>query len=110
VTAAAPPRVAHNRHPVRVARPDGGGMRDARVVVTVPDGDTPARLLAWTRPGAPAVDVVIDLAATGALSRRGDWRVVTDEGVYGVFAGRGCGCSSPVKHWQPFDPMVMGSL
>ncbi|MDN5919001.1 MAG: hypothetical protein L0I76_28560 [Pseudonocardia sp.] len=110
MTAAAAPVVAFNRFPTVVTEPGGASWREARTVITCPDGDQPARLMVWLRPGEPAVDEALHLDVSTIGRPRTVWQLVTDSGTYQVQAGSGCGCGSRLKRYEPFTPMRMGRL
>lgn len=109
MTSTEAPICAYNRFPVAVTGPDTWHAQ-ARVVVTCPDGDQPARLMVWVTRSAPILDAPIDLDASDIARPPATWRVVTDAGDYLVEPGRGCGCGHPLKRHQPFEPMRMGRL
>ncbi|MDN5918683.1 MAG: hypothetical protein L0I76_26905 [Pseudonocardia sp.] len=104
------PIVAHNRFPTRVTAPDGGAVKDARTVITCPQGGQPARLMVWLHPGEPLVNEHLHLDQSTIRSPRQAWYLVTPAGGYQVEAGSGCGCHHPLKRFSPFTPMRMGAL
>lgn len=110
--AAAPPVCAFNRFPTTVTGPDGGVVREARTVITCPDGDRPPRLLVWASPGVPLVDAELDLGASVIGRPRQTWQVVTSAGTYRVEHSSRCGCGNRLKRWTPpqLEPLRMGSL
>lgn len=112
VTTQVAPVVAHYRFPTVVTSPDGGTVREARTVITIPQGDQPARLLVWAAPGDPLVDAALDVGASTIAGPRTSWVLVTDGGSYGVAPGRSCGCGNRLKHWTPpqLAPLRMGRL
>lgn len=90
------PSIAADRHPVTVARSDGSiTYPHARLILTIPGGDDPGRLLVWVRPD----QAVLDLTWTREGSRVGSgaWTLATTDGEWTVTRERGCGCSSPLK-------------
>lgn len=103
---------AANRFPTTVTGPNGATIREARTVIVCPDGDRPARLMVWARPGEPDVDAELDLDQSTIGRPRDTWLLVTAAGTYGVAPGRGCGCGSRLKRWIPpqLEPLRMGAL
>lgn len=109
MTAASVPTCAANRFPVTVIAPDGQVLDRVRLVLTVPEPGRPGRLMVWTQPGSPARDVPFEPGDSQLGARNSEWRVATGDGVYLVRPRRGCRCG-PLGRYEPFDPMVMGSL
>lgn len=106
------PVCAHNRFPTVVVGPDGTRLPEARTVIVCPDLDRKARLLVWSRPGAPAIDAAIDLDRSTIGRPRDPWFLVTEAGSYQVQPGRGCACGNRLKRWTPpeLEPLRMGVL
>lgn len=102
----APPTLSASRFPVTVTTPGGDILDKARMVLTVPDGDQPGRLMVWTRPGEPRDDVPYYPDASRLGRNNTEWQVATPSGVYLVRPRAGCRCG-PLARWEPFSPMVM---
>lgn len=106
------PIVAWNRFPTVVSGPNGATVREARTVITCPEGDQPARLMIWSAPGEPLVDAALDLDASAIGRPRATWQLVTAAGTYTIEPGRGCACGNRLKRWTPpqLEPLRMGAL
>lgn len=106
------PVTAFNRFPTIVTGPNGATVREARTVITCPDGDQPARLMVWAHPGEPLVDAVINLDASVIGRPRQTWQVVTAAGTYTIDRNSRCGCGNRLKRWTPpqLEPLRMGNL
>lgn len=104
------PRIAVDRFPTTVTHPDGGHTWDrARVLLTVPEKDTAGRLLVFTAPGNPVVDLAWDPASSQIKHPRVTWSIATERGLYLIDSRRGCRCGG-LAGWLPFEPMRGGSL
>ena len=78
-------------------------FRSARAVVTR------ERIRVWTSPGAPALDLPYDPAAStvpplNAPRSRPAHLALRDGQTVSVEAQRGCGCGNPLRGWQPWRP------
>jgi hypothetical protein len=81
--------------------------REVRVLLTVAEDTVEPRLYLYTRPAAPALDVVWDPDRSILGGKSTPWRIETVDGTFIVTAHRGCGCGNRVAPalFDPFTPM-----
>ena len=94
------PLVGSDRFPVSVSEVDGPrSWQSCRMVLTCPEEGVAPRLMVFTAPGTPVLDVVW-VPETSQIGRpRMDWYVRTDDGLWLVQHEGGCGCGHPLKRW-----------
>ena len=106
------PLIGSDRFPVSVSEVDGTrGWQSCRMVLTCPEEGVAPRLMVFTAPGTPVLDVEWDPAGSQIGRPRMDWHIRTGDGLWLVQAEGGCGCGHVLKRISLFDgPARMGRL